>query len=160
MATKNPIPQEDLGKTLETFGGKSLLKLYGGMAAIGAPMVAAFGFALLNADYRAPAIAAGCVLLLILLMYFVTNLIAVRMKVEVCEHGIHIFQRNDVTSLRWNDISRVEVGRHSVNGKLRWGVSLHTAAGIVDLGPSFWDAAGQPSQFVNGIKRFVHVEML
>jgi hypothetical protein len=66
-----------------------------------------------------------------------------------------------VTSLRWDDISRVEVGRHYLNDKLRWGVSLHTNTnGIVDLGPKFWDAAGQPSKFVNVIKRFVNVEML
>jgi hypothetical protein len=160
MAAKNPIPHENLGKTLETFGGKSAAALYGGMAAIGVPTLVAFGFALVNAEYRMPAIAAGCVLALILLMYVATNLIAVRTKVEVCDQGIHIFKRSDVNSLRWEDINLVEVGRHFLNGKPRWGVSIHANTGeCIDLGPDFWDAAGQPSKFVNVVKRFTNVQM-
>ena len=85
---------------------------------------------------------------------------AVRTKVEVCDQGIHIFKRNDVNSLRWDDINLVEVGRHFLNGKPRWGVSIHANTGeCIDLGPDFWDAAGQPSKFVNVVKRFVRVQM-
>lgn len=156
MPTKDPVPSENLGKTLETFGGKSQAKLYGGIAAIAAPALAAFIFALVKPEYRAPAIAAGCVLVLIALVYVATNLIAVGMNVEVCEQGIHVFRRGAITSLRWDDIALVEVGRSMLNNKTRWGVMIYGNGGeCIDLGPGFWDAAGQPSKFVNVIKRFV-----
>jgi hypothetical protein len=162
MAPKNSIPHEDLGKTLQTFGGKSLLKLYGGAALIGAAALAAFSFAIANMEYRTAALAIAGVLVVFLILYIVVNIVSVRTKVEVCEHGMHVFKRDDVTSLRWDEVDWIEVARTtSLKGKVRWGVSIHRQGGAcVDLGPAFWDAAGEPSKFVNVVRRFVpRVEM-
>jgi hypothetical protein len=152
---------DDLGKVLESFGGKPLgmvLAIAGGIAALA---IVAVVVGMVMPDYLGGAIAAAVVILLIAIMYIATNLVGVFTKAEICQSGLRIKTWSGVQELPWNDIDRIEVGKHLLNGKLRWGVTIYDVAGNQhDLSPEFWDSAGGPSKFIATARQFATVNMV
>src|SRR5262245_46612376 len=146
----------DLGKVLQTFGGRSMASLLAVGGAIAAVGIVAFGVALFVKDYREAAIATGCLILLIALGYVGTNLTAVGTKVEVCKGGVRVLRWRGMTELPWDQIVKIEVGKVRLEHKLRWNVIIHPADGdAVELLHGFWDAAGGAMQFAKAAQAHV-----
>jgi hypothetical protein len=152
---------DSLGKVLESYGGKSLglvLGIGGGIALL-AIVSAIVG--LVVREYFGPAMAVGGVILAIAVMYVATNLAGVFTKAEVCAQGVRIASLSGTKELRWDEIDRIEVGTYRLNGKQRWGVTIHDETGnSTDLSPEFWDSAGGPTRFIAVARQFTTVDMV
>jgi hypothetical protein len=150
---------DSLGKVLESFGGKPLgmvLGIGGGIAAL-AVVSAIVGLAV--RDYFGPAMAVAGVIVAIAVMYVATNLAGVFNKAEVCQGGVRITGLKGSTELVWEQIERIEVGTYLLNGKQRWGVTIHNVDGNqTDLLPEFWDSAGGATRFMAVARQFTTVE--
>jgi hypothetical protein len=80
-------------------------------------------------EYFMPAVAVAVLMLLIAIMYVATNLIGVFNKVEVCQGGIRIVILRGAQEIPWGEIDHIEVGRHRLNEKLRWAVTISHVSG-------------------------------
>ncbi|HEX5106033.1 MAG TPA: hypothetical protein VFV87_19575 [Pirellulaceae bacterium] len=150
-----------LGKVLNSYGGKSLsmvLGIAGGMAGLG--LVALIVGAMMR-EYFMPAVAVSVLMLIIAIMYVATNLVGVFTKAEVCQGGIRITGLKGTKEIAWDEIDHIAVGRHRLNDKLRWAVTIYHASGEqTDLSPEFWDSAGGTTTFIATVRPFTSVEMV
>lgn len=152
---------DSLGKVFESYGGKSLGLVLGIGGAIASLGIVSLVVGAVMRDYFAPAAAVAALFVLIAIMYVATNLAGVFTKAEVCHGGIRIAGLRGATEIPWEQIDHIAVGRHRLNGKLRWAVTIYDVVGNeTDLLPEFWDSAGGPTRFIAVARQYTTVDMV
>ena len=158
MATETSLPGGNLGRVLETYGGKSLKRIVTvGTAVFSFGLTGALLIHMFRPDYPVLAIVLFFAGLVIALVYVRMNFEAALAKVEVCEGGLRLLHRDRATELPWDRILKVQVGAYT---KVRGGPVEHvvictTEGQEIELLFGFWGAVGGASPFATTMGRFV-----
>ncbi|HKB04832.1 MAG TPA: hypothetical protein VKD90_21595 [Gemmataceae bacterium] len=160
MATEKSLSGGNLGKVLETYGGKSLKRIITvGATVFGFGLTAAILIRLFRPDCPILATVVFGAGLVIALAYVSTNWSAALAKVEVCECGVRLLRGDGTTELPWERMFKVQVGEfRKAKGRPEHAVIWTTDGKDIELPYGFWAAVGT-SRLASTVRRFVeHVE--